>query len=90
MDFANLKNLQAQLNQALKMHNNPKIKVAKNSSVWSFLYLVALNFIKRTNQWISIFTIIIICLLGLNLGTNFTQIYNSIIKISYATYQPGR
>jgi hypothetical protein len=33
MNFANLKNLQYQLNQALKMHNNAKIKVAKNSSV---------------------------------------------------------
>ena len=39
MDFANLKNLQYQLNQALKMHNNPKIKVAKNSSVWSIFIL---------------------------------------------------
>ena len=35
MDFANLKNLQYQLNQALKSHRNPKFKVARNSSVWS-------------------------------------------------------
>jgi hypothetical protein len=38
-DFGNLKNLQYQLNQALKMHNNTKFKVAKNSSVWFFIYL---------------------------------------------------
>jgi hypothetical protein len=33
MDFANLKNLQASLNQALKQHRNPKFKVARNSIV---------------------------------------------------------
>lgn len=33
MDFGNLKNLQYQLNQALKTHRNPKFKVARNSSV---------------------------------------------------------
>lgn len=32
-DFANLKNLQFQLNQALKIHRNPKYKVARNSSI---------------------------------------------------------
>lgn len=33
MDFANLKNFQYQINQALKMHRNPKYKVARNSCV---------------------------------------------------------
>lgn len=32
-NFANLKNLQSQLNSALKLHRNPKYKTAKNSSV---------------------------------------------------------
>ena len=32
-DFSNLKNLQFQLNQALKIHRNPKYKVARNSSI---------------------------------------------------------
>lgn len=44
MDFANLKNLQYQLNQALKMHSNPKFKVARNSSVWERL-IFALKFV---------------------------------------------
>jgi hypothetical protein len=32
--MGNLKNLQYQLNQALKIHGNTKYKVARNSSVW--------------------------------------------------------
>ena len=46
MDFGNLKNLQYQLNQALKTHRNPKFKVARNSSVWfvvSFLLFDCLD-----------------------------------------------